>query len=191
MKQISNGFTLIELMVTLAVTAIVVSVAIPNFNTQILNNRSVALGEDFATALNYTRSEAVRRAARVSICASSDAQTCTGTWTDGFIVFIDHATTDTADQPKLVNPSPAPDEEATTILKVWKKQDARAQITVKSAGANMAFVRYNALGALARVTDETVVIESELKNCKGQAARKITVGISGMVSIEKKACTVY
>lgn len=172
------GFTLIELLVTLAVAAIVLSVAVPSFQSQILNNRSVSLGEDMASAINLARSEAVKRATRVAICASKSGTDCDGEWTDGFIVFIDSATKDTDPVPVVG-----------TILKVWDGLDVRAVITAKSDTDDVTFIRYTGLGTLARVKEKQIVVTAQMKKCTLKAARKITVGLSGMVSIENATCT--
>ena len=82
LRQI-RGFTLIELMVTLTVLAIVLGIAVPSFQKQIINNKSLTFSEEFAAALNYARSQAVKTTKRVSICASSDGATCTGSWSEG------------------------------------------------------------------------------------------------------------
>lgn len=173
----NSGFTLSELIVTLAVVAIALSVAVPSFQTQILNNRSIALGEDFASAINLVRSEAVKRAGRVSLCASKDSETCTGNWTEGFIAFVDTATTDTDALP-----------EVGLVLHVWEKQDSNAVINVSSGSDTPSFIRYTSLGTLARVTDQPLVIVAQLKKCKGKAARQINIGLSGLVSVNSVAC---
>lgn len=177
MRYRARGFTLIELMVTLAVTAIVLSIAIPSFQSQLLNNRSIALGEDFATAINLARSEAVKRSTRVSICASKFGTACDGEWVDGFIIFVDLAARDADSDPDVG-----------AILKVWGKQDPNAVITAKSGAVDVSFIRYTSLGTMARVTDNSIVIEAQLKKCTGSAARNITVGLSGMVSVVRAAC---
>lgn len=87
----TRGFTLIELLVTLAVAAILLGVAVPNFQMFVANNRMVSQANDLITAFNMARSEAVKRAANVTVCASSNSTTanppsCTGTWTQGWIV---------------------------------------------------------------------------------------------------------
>lgn len=174
----NSGFTLIELIVTMVVVAIVLSIALPSFQTQVLNNRSIALGEDFASAINLVRSEAVKRAGRVSLCASEDGETCSGAWTDGFIAFVDTAATDTAAAPGVG-----------LVLRVWGSQDSNAVISVLSGTVAASFIRYTGLGTLARVTDDPLVILAQLKKCNGKAARQINIGLSGLVSVSSAICT--
>lgn len=87
-----RGFTLIELMVTIAVLAILLTVAVPNFQMFVMNNRMASQTNDLITALSLARSEAVKRAANVTVCASSDGATCpaasasTTSWAPGWLV---------------------------------------------------------------------------------------------------------
>ncbi len=82
----TRGFTLVELLVTIAVAAILLTVAVPNFQMFVLNSRMASQANDLITAFNMARSEAVKRAASVTVCASSNGTTCTGTWAQGWIV---------------------------------------------------------------------------------------------------------
>ncbi|HYQ21986.1 GspH/FimT family pseudopilin [Stenotrophomonas sp.] len=70
------GFTLLELMITVAVLAILVTVAVPSFTAMIARNQITAAGNDLIAALQFARHEAVRRNAAVQVCASGDGQDC-------------------------------------------------------------------------------------------------------------------
>ncbi|NJN46950.1 MAG: prepilin-type N-terminal cleavage/methylation domain-containing protein [Candidatus Competibacteraceae bacterium] len=90
MKQ--NGFTLLELIVTMAIAAIVLTVAVPSFQGIIRNNRIASHTNDFTSSLNLARSEAVKRARRVVLCKSTDSASCdtsSAGWEQGWIVFVD------------------------------------------------------------------------------------------------------
>lgn len=184
MMKRCNGFTLVELMVTLVVTAIVIAVAVPSFNTQIKNNRSEAIGDEFVSALNFARLEAVKRAGRVSLCSSTNGTDCSnGGWTDGWIVFVDYANADNA------APLTAQGGE-TNILKRWNKTVEGSDIEVKSNNADISFIRFTGLGSLARLNNPPapVVINTKLQGCKGDRARRLTIGVSGIVNMAKIDC---
>lgn len=89
-----RGFTMIELMVVVAIVILVLTIGVPSLRDIILNNRQVAAVNELVTAMQMARSEAItRNAARpaaVSICASADGFGCSGTWADGWIVFTDN-----------------------------------------------------------------------------------------------------
>ena len=171
------GFSLIELMVALAVLAIVLGIAVPSFQKQIINNKSLTFGDEFAQALNFARSEAVKTARRVSICASSDGKTCTDTWADGFIVFQDNAATDIE-----------PTISLGTIYKVWPKLNSAGTFSVKRGTTDTTFIRYTSLGTLAPINNETINVSVKLTGCSGKAARKISVNMSGLTSVQSDDC---
>lgn len=64
-----RGFTVIELVVAMAVAAILASIALPAFNGFIVQQRLTAMANGFAGAIAYARSESTRRGATVSLQA--------------------------------------------------------------------------------------------------------------------------
>ena len=86
-----QGFTLVELVTTLAVAGILLSLAVPSFSQFVKNNRLITQANDFVTALNVARSEAIRRGNRVTLCKSSNQVSCAGagSWDQGWIIFVD------------------------------------------------------------------------------------------------------
>lgn len=78
-----GGFTLVELMITLAVLAILVAIATPSFREIALNNRSTSNINNLLADLSMARSEAVKIARTASVAAVG------GDWNDGWEVFED------------------------------------------------------------------------------------------------------
>jgi type IV fimbrial biogenesis protein FimT len=89
----SNGFTLIELMVAVAVLAILSAIAIPQLTRFITNARVSGTMNEYIAAVNLARAEAVARGVRVTICAAATTTSCRTSGTDwtvgGWIVFVD------------------------------------------------------------------------------------------------------
>ncbi len=95
--NVSKGFTLVELLATISIATILLAAATPSFVEMSRKNRLVTYTNDFIATVNLARSEAIRRGAPVSICHSNDTTSCSGTWSDGWIVFYDKNGNDAVD----------------------------------------------------------------------------------------------
>lgn len=88
------GFTLVELVVVVALIAILSAVAAPQMVALTNSNRLSAANSELTSALQLARSEAIRRGARVTVCPTSNGTACasTTTWSRWIIVGRDNTT---------------------------------------------------------------------------------------------------
>jgi type IV fimbrial biogenesis protein FimT len=81
-----SGFTLIELMVTVAIAGIVLSIGIPSFKESIRSSRLTATANELISALNLSKSEAIKRGVQVTMRRKGATSKH---WEDGWDVFVD------------------------------------------------------------------------------------------------------
>lgn len=89
-----SGFTLIELMVALAVAAIVIGMAVPSFQSVVNTNKLAGAVNEMVASLQLARMEAIRHNRRAAVCSSANANdgvdaTCASADVDGWITFVD------------------------------------------------------------------------------------------------------
>lgn len=161
-----NGFTLLELLITLVIFAILVAIAIPGMNNLSAKNAVDAPARTLLTDIEYARNEAVSRSTDITICASTDAATCSATasWETGWIIYINDA-----------NDCP----EGECLLRI---QNQASQITLNSTAIA---IEFNELGE-SSVAFTANVCGNTLTDDDSQA---ITVNLSGSRSIKKGAAT--
>ena len=96
MKQ-QSAFTLIELMVTIAVLAIIATLAAPNLSQMLRNTKVNTSSGEILNFLQQSRTEAIRLGKPVTVCGSSDGSNCLGTnkinWSTGLIAKYSGSTT--------------------------------------------------------------------------------------------------
>jgi len=174
----NQGFTLVELVVTLAVAAIVMAAAVPSFQNFIQNNRITAQANELVTALNLARSEAIKRGVPVRVCTSVNGTGCAaaGGWQQGWIVFSDIdglGTPDTGTGQCLAT-------EDCLLRVVNGPLDGNATVTAPSL-----FLVYQASGMVSAALTFTHTIPQ----CTGDQARTISVSATGRASVTKTPCT--
>lgn len=129
------AFTLIELMIGIAVAAILITVGIPGFRDLILDNRMAAQINSLVADLSYARSEAVKRNSAVTVCKRNiNGTACddSRSWTDGWIVLA-----------------------GTTVLRVHESVSSGMAMNLKYTGSNK--VVYDGKGFLNGVNNGTFI----------------------------------
>jgi type IV fimbrial biogenesis protein FimT len=157
----------VELMITIAVAAILLGIALPSFRSTIDGNRITGKANELVGALNLARSEALSRGRAVSACASSDGASCSGStaWSAGWIVFVDGGTAGVVDGGDLV-------------LRMWPAIDARDTLE-----ADVDFVSFNAQGTASATT-----FTLKPQSCSSTQRREIDLSSAGRISLRRLAC---
>lgn len=164
MKHYSSGMTLIEILVAIVILTVLLGVGVPGFTNIIQNSRSTALANEIVTALNLARSESVKRAQEVIVCASADLNSCKGVWdgTNGWIVTLG--------------------VDGEDPLRVWEAPPVSAII---GQTGNTGDIVFNALGELSK---STVTLSTYFKGCTRDQARSINVNASGRINAKRVKC---
>lgn len=93
--MLRRGFTLVELLVTMAVGGILLAIAIPGYAFLVNTSKLAAVTNDLVSAIQLARSEAVKRGTRVTVCKTDNAMVAlpvcnaAANWEQGWLVFID------------------------------------------------------------------------------------------------------
>lgn len=90
-KRRQHGFTALELIVTMAIIAVLLTAGVPAFKNYAWNLRMKTAMDLLQSDLNLTRGHAISHNIRTVICPATDANDCSGrsAWQDGWIVFAD------------------------------------------------------------------------------------------------------
>lgn len=181
-KLNASGFTLTELMVTVAMIAIVLMIGVPSFQQVIMNNRMATQANDFLGSMNLARSEAIKRGQRVALCKTANpfaaTPLCTpaGAWGQGWLIFVDTNNNATLDAGEV-------------LLKVHQGI-APSTLSALSTTPNVAnYLSYAADGAT-RLIDNTFQAGT-LTLCpgtSGMTGRSIVVNAAGRARIASVTC---
>ncbi|AEG71347.1 Tfp pilus assembly protein FimT/FimU [Ralstonia solanacearum] len=166
----ARGFTLVELVVTIAIVAILVTLAAPSFRSTIQSARTSIEVNSLVNDLQFARSEAIKRGQPVSICVSSDGATCLANsssnnkWQVGWIVFND------------VNGSGGLDSASDVVV---RKRAAFTGGDTFVASPTATVLTYNREGFATGLTSGTVTMTLHTVPVNQQATRCVAVNIVG------------
>jgi type IV fimbrial biogenesis protein FimT len=183
LRPLSRGFTLIELMVTVAVLVIVGLIAAPNLQSFVARTGMQTLEKDFIRAIARARSEAVARNTCVSMCqlnvnTTTGATTCEtnsaidGEWQQGWIIF---------ENPTCQSPTGTSVPTAEQIIQI--RQPGSMRYTLKDkASTDRQFLTFNARGMLSNqgATFET----ADTQDASSIYRRKLVLSMQGRVVVD-------
>ena len=91
-NQIERGFSLVEMMVVIAIMAILTSIAAPAFQDIVVQSRLSSQTNDLIGTIQAARGEAIKRNRRVLFCSTSSATSsdCAGSWSFWVVVTADN-----------------------------------------------------------------------------------------------------
>jgi type IV fimbrial biogenesis protein FimT len=160
-----SGFSLIELMVTIAVAAVLLAIGLPSFQSSLRSNRTATATNELLSSLALARSEGIRSTHSGGVCPSSDGNTCGTDWAKGWLVFADQNSNGALDAGE-------------TVLRY-------SRMNAKMTMAGQGNVRFDARGRLAGGGD--LVLRPD--ECGGQPLqRTLEINGSGQVKVQKGAC---
>lgn len=186
MQKSQHGLTLIELMVVLAIAAILAFLAVPSFTSMIRSNAISGSVNTFMSDMRYARSEAVRLGGGVVVCRSDDPESATpacGTghgpgnkgWVSGWIIFHDSVTNNGVW------------EAGERILRVQAPMSSPDQIVEDGSGSSTLF-RFTGTGRLLSSASATTMRFGSTAN--GTARRTVCVNAGGRARVDTSGSAV-
>ena len=159
----NRGFSLIELVVSVAVLSILTTVAIPGFSRLIESTRLTSATNALTTALQLARSEAINRNAGVQVCPGDDPTDCTQSWALGWQVTL------TADN---------------SVIKQWEAPPS--DVTLVQQGGS-ALIQFRGNGQ----SQAAAQVGLKRYGCTGTETdgRQISISAIGRASVRDVACS--
>jgi len=174
----NQGFTLVELMVTIAIVAILLAVALPSFEGSMRSNRVATATNELISTLSLARSEAIRSPGGALVCTTSDGVDCDASdWNTGWMVWVDwNGDGDTT--------------HAQDRLLRYVQANNKISIGADSAGgaAFEHMIRFDSRG---RTVEHGVELEVQPVECPDgpELRRTVSVTATGQVRTERATCT--
>lgn len=157
-QKLCKGITLLELLITLSIMSILLSLAAPSFTNLVAEVRLASVADDLYSSLQLARTEAVKRAVKVEICPSADGANCLvgNNWNSGWMVWY------------------APGGVGKEVIRVKSSLSSGVQIST-----NASKVEFESVGQASAEADIEVTIVGD-----GAPSRHICLRPSGQVKVE-------
>src|SRR5690242_2410817 len=172
-RRRAGGLSLIELLLALAIFAVIIGFGVPSYGDWIASRQLANHAEYLAQTLMQARTEAVKRSSRVNVCKSGDGKQCAtaGTWSAGWIMYEDDDRDGSIDAAEsVIRYEPAPG----------------SGITVTANHPLDSYVSYTNFG-YARMLSGALQMGTFVVCKPGQKAIHVVLANSGRVRIDRTA----
>lgn len=178
-RKSAKGFTLLELIITVAIAGILLGVGVPGFGSLIKESRISSQYNSLVGSLYQARSEAIKGASDVTVCPKSSpgSNLCGGSndWENGWIVFLDRT-----NATNEVNASISPGDEIISV-----KPKIKGNNTISAIGSttntvanvqNVSYVRYLQNGASSLSTGSIIICDDTRGAADSRALNIVQTG---------------
>lgn len=162
-----SGFSLIELMVTIAIVSILLTLGVPSFSAVLRNITLTTQANNFVAAINLARSEAIRRNTAVTLSATASNIT-QHHWESSWQIWVDSNGNGTLDNGELLRLFP--DMGSGTLV------------------SNTSLLRFSGNGFLDGRQQVTLVFSLQPPDCAAEPARDIMITPAGRPSVQETRC---
>ncbi|MFC3650624.1 GspH/FimT family pseudopilin [Dyella humi] len=188
-RMATGGFSVIELLVVLAIAAIIMAYAIPAYKNMIIQYRMSGEINDLQTDIEIARSSAIRSGTNVTICPSptpaASVPTCGAStnsqWNTGWIIFTDTSTT--------VDQQSYQPQNGDTLLRIHNALQSTDTVTSSStdAGVTVSSLTFNRMGGTGSLGSTPAspptgwLVLNDATNDAGMI-RCLSIGVSGTMA---------
>lgn len=191
MKQKQGGFTLVELLFTVVILAVLLSIGVPNLRDFLRNSRMTAYANDMLADVNLARTEAIKRRVVVGVCASTDplatSPACAATNVTsfrGWLVFVDDA-----------NPNAASGNDGNGVIDTGETVLRRHELpdSAVTAKSDAGFISFADTGFTRPITTTASATRIVMCDARGNvatsgdrsAARAVTIARTGRAAVTR------